>query len=392
MRGRSKVGLETLTGTSRQRRGGYVPTTMTTLPIEIATALGERASEARHLRLRSGLDTPTGESHLVISGGALRVFARASMLDPLVEVLGASGARLAVSTLSSELHVDHSGGVGKISLGYGEQEQVEALIAEIGPPKVAEPEAPASPTPPTPAPVSPAFVSAPPPSPELDACRTDLLDLFQARRGALEHAASGGTFASLLAVTRKQDARLALFEAREAIARGNRDEAVMLLAHAAERTHWTPRMALGELLFDMGRYPEALGAARRAEDAGAPADVVTPLLERASRAAGNDRALARALEAKKKYVRDRAERREIADELQELQQRRERERASRSPSPPAPEKPPPAKEKARVQKHRTKPSAPSAPATQPQSSLLPWIVLAILILLGVGAALRRLAQ
>jgi tetratricopeptide (TPR) repeat protein len=383
---------------------------MTTLPAEIAQALGNQADGARHLRLRSGLDTPTGESHIVVSGGALRVFARASLLDPLVELAGASRARLEVTTLRSELHIEHAGGVAKVSLGYGEQEQVESLLAALSEP---QPDAVPVPVPvPVPGSLSPFSPLPPPSSPSLSAARINLLSLLEARRSVLEHASSVGPFASLLKVTYDRAPRRALFEAREAIARGNRDEAVMILAHAGkQRSFWAPRMALGELLFDMGRYAEALGAARRADDAGAPAEVVTPLLERASRAAGDDAALLSALESKRRIVRDKAARRAIEDELRELRQRRERakaqepqparrkeKRTERESAPPPPAKTPQQRTspKVKARKHdeqakpaRSREASPPVKEAGTQPSMLPWIVLAILVLIGVGAALRR---
>jgi hypothetical protein len=260
--------------------------------------------------------------------------------------------------------------------------------------------------------LSPSSPLPSPSSPSLDTARSHLLTLLETRRSLLEHASSVGPFASLLKLTHDRAPRRALFEAREAIARGNRDEAVMILAHAGkQRSFWAPRMALGELLFDMGRYAEALGAARRADDAGAPAEVVTPLLEKASRAAGDDAALIGALEGKRRVVRDKAARRAIEDELRELRQRRERakaqetqpvrrkgKRAEREAAPPLPaqkqQQQTSPKVKARQLDEHAKPArgreaSPPVKEAGPQPSMLPWIVLAILLLIGIGAALRR---
>lgn len=395
---------------------------MTTLPPEIAEALGADAERALHLRLRSGLDTPTGESHLVVANGKLRVYARDSLLDPLTELRGPSGARLTVTSLRTELHVDHPHGVAKVSLGYGEQELVEALLNAIRPQTAVEQttgstaqpaSAPAEVTSASPASAAPLF-----PLPATAASRSRLLDLLESRRAAMAHAETTGPFASLLSQTHDRKARRALFDARAALGRGNRDEAILILAQASKRPPWSPKVALGELLFDVGRYEEAIGAARQASDAGAPSEWTTPLLERASRAAEDDPALVRALEAKRKLARDRAERREIEDELREVRQRRDaakqaRARKAHTPAPAGDRDTNQRKhttgneERSRMGKRRP-PGAPQGPprddetrddgrprpasaepAQPTRPSMLPWLVLAVLLLVGIGAALRR---
>jgi hypothetical protein len=94
-----------------------------------------------------------------------------------------------------------------------------------------------------------------------------------------------------------------------------------VLEREANPRHGAAQLALAELLLDAGRSWNAIVALAATETAGASELDLVPLLERAARLAGDDRALRRALEAKTLVVEERATRREIERELREVRQR-----------------------------------------------------------------------
>lgn len=135
------------------------------LPAPLLDLLGARASDAPHVALRSGLGSPVGESHLIVVDGALRVFARGSLLDPLVEVTDVRRARVEETSLRAELVLDRGDERASISLGFGEPERVAELLAAVDAPAVAEDaraeEAPAAIELPVRADQAPAAIEAP---------------------------------------------------------------------------------------------------------------------------------------------------------------------------------------------------------------------------------------
>ena len=69
--------------------------------------------------------------------GALRVFARGSLLEPLVELAGVQRARVEQTPLRAELVLDYARDRAVISLGFGELELIEELLVGLRQPDVA---------------------------------------------------------------------------------------------------------------------------------------------------------------------------------------------------------------------------------------------------------------
>lgn len=104
---------------------------MSALPSEIAASLGERASGTSHVRIGAGLDSFLGETHLVVDRGALRVWARGSVLDPPSELADVKSAGIELGGLGAELLLRHAAGESRVRLGYSEKERVTALLASV---------------------------------------------------------------------------------------------------------------------------------------------------------------------------------------------------------------------------------------------------------------------
>jgi hypothetical protein len=173
---------------------------MSALPSEIAASLGEHASGASYERIGAGLDSFLGETHLVESGGVLRVWARGSILDPLAELAEVSSAHVESGDLGAQLLLSHAKGECKVRLGYSERDRVAALLERVVARIV-------------PAPAEP--VASPSVEPELVELRARLLGVL---RGA--HAGASGRVAMLGALGArndvKRDVQLARLECEDA--------------------------------------------------------------------------------------------------------------------------------------------------------------------------------
>lgn len=172
-------------------------------------------------------------------------------------------------------------------------------------------------------------------------------------------------FAKLLDGPTPRATRRALLDARLELEQGRTQRALALLEDAAIPPRWQVRVALAEVLHDLGRSKDALSALKSADQVGAPGGATFEVRERAARATKVRRALLlalrhkrhldptlvdrweidreiRALEAEGEALRKQSQAREAKNRAEKdaaTQTRAERKRAERSTRPPSTQAP-----------------------------------------------------
>jgi hypothetical protein len=286
------------------------------------------------------------------------------MLDSFTELTGVSALRLEGSSLQSTLAIDHEGGVATISLGFGEPELVEALL---------EARTRLAPTAPEPTPTTPSvpteqpadstqteLAAVEPPAPpeaspnELHEARAQLVTLLEARRRGASPGlslASSDVLNALLHAHQPTASRRLLSTVERALDRGDRAEALRVLGSTS---HWAPRLVYGALLLESDQHEEALSILAKVDESECPPEPFVTLLEHASRRAGADSHLARALQLRRRDLVDRVARRLVEAELRAVVLRLAEARAAQRTGP---------SESKRTSQRGPRASSPSTPAS-----------------------------
>jgi hypothetical protein len=337
------------------------------LPSELLAKLPSVADLVWHLRLLAGLSSLVGETHLVgTREGALRVYARSSMLAPFEELPGVTAVRIVRSTLRTELVIESAAGTHTLPLGYREVDELATFLGGdegsfVVPDEPAPTETTANETnatnatnatttttssytstpwtsasvPTTPFVPSegvakvPTFVAAPP-DPHaptatdqwaLRRVRHDLVQTLSQRVALARPPVADGRprFAALLEGPTPRATRRVLLDARLELEQGRTQRALALLEDAALQPRWQVRVAFADLLAELGKPKQALAVLASADEVGAPAPQTFHVRERAARAAHARRPLLLALRQRRQAEPTAADRWELDREIRELE-------------------------------------------------------------------------